>query len=263
MRHYKTVTRVLWQENYKFLNLAISAPCLCVVLVPVPHSGLPASVPALSPLAVQCHKGGRGGYPSHGGSVPCWTTGAPWYARPQSVAHPACLSTCAIREALRPHLSSSCGQSTPFSWSPPSSFFPHINSPFSNLVNHTCISSNSLHWTQTGDAVTHCHSHMHFEPAFSTYYRTPTSFTESCFSLSAFQGCSIAVMLRPFQYCLSQFFLERFHLLHQCVCHQPIFTLVQQNGHYTSIQYWPRNPQMFPISPGGRTEPSITHSGTS
>ena len=59
---------------------------------------------------------GRGGYPSHGGSIPCSTTGAPWYARPHSLrphpkvlhSHPACLSTCAIRGALRPHLSSSC-----------------------------------------------------------------------------------------------------------------------------------------------------------
>lgn len=41
-------------------------------------------------------------------------------------------------------------------------------------------------------------------------------------------------------YSLNQFCLERFHLLHQCMCHQPVFKPIQQNGHYTSIQYWPR-----------------------
>ena len=83
---------------YKFsLNLAkpspqigiLTAPSLSPVLAPALHSGLTASVPSLSPPAVQCHRGGRSGYPSHGGSIPCSTTGAPWYVRLHSLRlHP-------------------------------------------------------------------------------------------------------------------------------------------------------------------------------
>ena len=171
---------------------------LSLVLAPAPRSGLPASVPSLSPPVVQCHRGGRGGYPSHGSSIPC--------------------------------------------------SIPHINSPFSNpSVKATPhISSNSLHslTKYREETLSHIASTSlaltHLDPAFSSYplQEPQLSFQKRashCLYTNHYHGSSIAVMLRPFQYSLSQFCLEGFHLLHQCMCHQPILTPIQQ-----SIQYRPR-----------------------
>ena len=115
-------------------------------------------------------------------------------------------------------------------WSLISKLFPHINSPFLNLTvktkphMHLFQLPTLSHQTQRGDCHTllppTCHSHIHFEPAFQQLPRR-----QYCCNASA-----ISIVF---------FCLERFHFLHQCMRHQPIFTLIQQNGHYTSIQYRP------------------------